>query len=71
MGLAYGFNGVKNEITHITLPNGEDLPEFKNYKADFDECQRVCKLIERSYNAGVVAEGKRILAMVSSTIYKS
>jgi hypothetical protein len=72
MSLAHGFDGTKNEITHIQLPNGQELPEFKNYKVSgFEECRFIVGIVERSYNAGVVAEGERLSSLINRTIYKS
>ena len=70
MSLEHGFDGTKNEIIHITLPDGTKLPEFEGYKADFDECWRICNALERVYDAGVVAEGARIAGIINATIRK-
>lgn len=56
MTVLYGYDGVKHEITHLTLPDGTELEELSGHKTNFEDAMQICKLLEKSYNAGVVAE---------------
>jgi hypothetical protein len=72
MSLNHGFNALTSTITHIQLPNGDELPEYKDYPVEnFDECTRIVAVIARTYQAGVVAEGKRLSSLVNNAIYQS
>lgn len=63
---------IKDTVTiGGTLSDDGESAIVKSCKADFEECRRICATLERVYNLGVAAEGKRIAKVINSSIYKS